>query len=113
MIGQRDSAGWQCVGFNPQSQVSTWIKPDGDEDMLIEERQEIGAILDHNTAARNVAEAGWKGDGLHRVAAIPMAMAHERDSFLHGALQAQDAKALAGVLNDSDFAKLRTKEGAI
>ena len=113
MIGSYDPSGWRCVAHNPSTGVSTWIIPDGDEDVLIQERQDISALLDENTAQRNIASDNWKGDGLHSVARIPLIMAHEKDGFVHGALKAGDGDALAKFLNDGDYAKLRTKEGQL
>lgn len=103
---------WCCLAYNPQSGVSTWAMPDGDG-VLIQERQEVSALLDENKAIRNVASETWKGDGLHSVARIPLAMAHDTNSLLGGAIKAGDTPVVNSVLNDGDFQKLRTKEGSL
>lgn len=113
MIHTQDSSGWTCVAYNPISGVSTWLKPDGDEDLLVQERQDIRALLDENQALRSIAAPDWKGDGLHSVARIPLAMLHDDQSLLGGAVMANDDKVVARLLNDSDYRKLRTKDGRI
>jgi hypothetical protein len=106
---------WVCVASNPVSGVSTWIKPDPDtpDGVLIQERQDVSALLDANKAQKNVASSNWKGDGLHSVARIPLAMLHAKDSYIGDAIREQDDKAVSRFLNDSDNEYLRTKGGNI
>ncbi len=104
-----DAQGFECVHRDPDTGVSTWIKPDGDG-MIVQTRQDVSAILDANMAERNMARPGWKGD-YHRVASIPSVLAYEPGNPLFEAMQAQDTKFVKKVLNDGDFSKLRTKDG--
>lgn len=101
--------GWTQVEYNPLSGVSTWIKIEG-EVTLVQERQDVDKLLDENTAQRNIAQAGWKGD-YHSVARIPLAMLHAKGGYLGDAMREGDDRAVSRFLNDSDNSKLRTKEG--
>lgn len=101
---------WVCIAENSQSGVSTWIMDDG-EHLHLEERQDIGALLDENRAIRNVTSSGWGGDGMHSVARVPLAMAHDANGLIGGAMKAGDHDFLKKKLNDSDFEYLRTKDG--
>ena len=114
MIGTEEN-GWRCIGFNPASGVSTWWTPDPDdpEGILVQERQDVSALLDENKAQLNIASNNWKGDGLHSVARIPSAMAMDDRSLIGGALKEGDDKVVTRLLNDSDYSKLRTKEGTL
>lgn len=105
--------GWQCLAYNPVSGVSTWITqdPDDPEGAIIEERQNVKALLDKNKAQRNMASDNWKGDGLHSVAKIPLVMMHDKNLGIQEAAIEGDDKYIADVLNDSDYQNLRTKEG--
>lgn len=104
--------GWLLLAENKQSGVSTWAKYEGD-DVIIQERQDVDALLDDITAQRNVAEDGWKGDGLHSVARIPLAMLHDTQDGIGRAIKAGDDDYVTKFLNDSNFGKLRTKEGML
>lgn len=100
---------WIKIDENPQSGVSTWILDDGEE-VTVQTRQDMGALLDQNRAERNMKADGWQGDW-HSVARIPLAMLH--DTAMGDALRAGDDKWINGKLNDSEFANLRTKEGKL
>ena len=106
------SGDWHCIGSNPASGVSTWIQADGDS-VNIQTRQDVSALLDENTAIRNVTAQGWKGDGLHSIARIPLSMLHDVKSPLGEAVKEGDDTYVARFLNNSDFARLRTKEGRV
>ena len=103
---------WQMVANNPLSGVSTWMLDDGD-DLHVETRQDVDALLDENKALKSVASHDWKGDGLHSVARVPLALVHDTNSLLGGAIAAGDDKIISKVLNDAEFRDLRTKEGKI
>ena len=103
---------WTCIAHNPQSGVSTWVTWD-DEGVVIEERQDVAALLDENKALASMASDGWKGDGLHSVARAPLAMVHDDKHYLGGAMKAGDDKAVAKFLNDSENRHLRTKGGTL
>lgn len=100
---------WYMLDENKQSGVSTWIMDDG-EDLNIQTRQDVNALLDENKAIRNMASDNWKGDW-HSVARVPLSMMH--DTSIGEALRAGDDKFVTAKLNDSDYANLRTKEGKL
>ena len=108
------SGGWVKLAENKAAGTSTWICPDPDdpEGVLIQQRQDVTALLDDITAQRNVASSNWKGD-YHSVARIPAAMAHDTHGQWHEAMREGDDAHIAKLLNDGDFAKLRTKGGVI
>lgn len=102
------------IAENPLTGVSTWIYPDPDNDdgVIIQEQQDVAALLDENTALRNIAADGWKGD-YHSIARIPLAMAHDPNAAIHHAMREGDDKWVSKFLNDSDNGKLRTKGGNV
>lgn len=103
---------WRCIASNPVSGVSTWIKEEADG-VLVQNRQDISALLDQNKAEANIAQKGWKGDGLHSVARLPISMIHDRKSYIGQAIAESDSKAVSRFLNNSDNRSFRTKEGNI
>lgn len=108
--------GWYCIACNSVSGVSTWVTQDpdgGPDDAIIQERQDIRAILDKNKAQRNMAKTGWAGEGLHSVAKVPLVMMHDKSFGIQEAAIDGDDKYIASVLNNSDYQGLRTKEGKL
>jgi hypothetical protein len=103
---------WVCWANNPESGVSTWVLDDG-EDLHIQTRQDVTALLDENTAQRNIAQSGWKGDGMHSVARVPLSMLHDPNGQFLPAMQEGDDRHIAKLLNDSDYGALRTKDGVL
>lgn len=101
---------WVCVANNPQTGVSTWHKYE-DDGVVIETRQDMGALLDENTAQRNIAEDNWKGD-YHSVARLPSEMLYGK-TYIGDAVRAEDDKAVSKFLNDIDNRLLRTKYGRV
>ncbi len=103
---------WRCIANNPASGVSTWAMDDG-EHLHIQTRQDVSALLDENKAIKNLAQPGWKGDSLHSVARVPLSMLHDNNSSFGRAVLEGDDAYVTKVLNDGDFANLRTKEGRL
>lgn len=103
---------WVCIAANNVSGVSTWAMFD-DEGVTIQERQDVTKLLDENMAIRNVSSDNWKGEGLYSVARVPLAMAHEKGSYIADAIKESDTKVINRVLNDIDYSKLRTKGGQL
>lgn len=87
----------------------TWVRtnPDGSQTYRTDYR--VDPVIDHNTAARNMASAGWKGEW-HRVASVPLNVFHDQ---LAEASRQDDKRFLSKWLNDGDNAKFRTKEGRV
>jgi len=100
---------WIKIDENAQSGVSTWLYDDGEE-LTIQTRQDMGALLDENRAEANLKDDNWQGDW-HSVARIPVSMLH--DTAFGDAIRAGDDQWITGKLNDSDFEYLRTKKGKI
>lgn len=107
------SDGWTCIARNPESGVSTWAMRGEGDDVYIQERQDLSALLDENKAIRNMSSQTWKGDGLHSVARIPLAMLHDKADGVGRAIDQHDNKWVTRFLNDSDNENLRTKSGVL
>lgn len=94
--------------------IETFHKEDGK--IFIKKHQEVDSMLDLNAVDRNHS-SGWKGD-MHKVASIPMIVVDQwREELKLKGYQECDPfhktnkTWLIARLNNSDFGKLRTKDG--
>jgi hypothetical protein len=92
----------------------------------LETKTDITPVIERNKALLAMAGDGWKGDGFHHVASIPMS-----DEFWHvisGMKRVKQAdgthtyeaqagedgeKQMLKILNDNQYLKLRTKGGKL
>lgn len=102
---------WRCIASNPLSGVSTWVKYEEDG-VLVQERQNLDALLDENKAQRNLAQNNWRGDW-HSVARIPLSMLHSKTEAVSDAVREGDTDWVRRFLNNSENEKLRTKDGRL
>tara|TARA_R110000822_G_scaffold259885_1_gene384933 strand:+ start:1658 stop:1978 length:321 start_codon:yes stop_codon:yes gene_type:complete len=80
---------------------------------IIRTSQDVEPLLNSNQSKFNEAERGWKGD-MHHVASIPKVVYDAWWKEFGGDPMASENKARTlAKLNNSDWAKLRTKEGRI
>lgn len=92
----------------------------------LEERTDVEPLIERNKALLASAGDGWKGDGFHHVASIPMTdefwhlisgmrrVRQDDGTFAWEAQAGEDSeKQLLKVLNDNTFLKLRTKGGKL
>ena len=69
----------------------------------------VDPTIDQNTAQRNLAQSGWKGDW-HHIGSVPLNIFHDQ---LAEATRQGDDRYLSKWLNDSDNRAWRTKDGTV
>jgi hypothetical protein len=102
---------WQLHGFDPATGRCVWQMFDGQKTVFRIDTP-VQATIDENTAARNAAPDGWKGD-YHRIASVPMQLLYDENLGLNKAIQQGDDKYLSRWLNSSDNRAWRTKNGSV
>ncbi|MBB3997198.1 hypothetical protein [Aureimonas pseudogalii] len=88
-----------------------WIRNNGDGSYTTCNQSLVDPILEANAEKRSETAGKRWGDG-QIVASIPNALLYG-DGYYAQARAAGDKPAMKKFLNDSDYAKLRTKEGRI
>lgn len=88
----------------------TWVKHEPDGSMTFRMDQHVDALLSRNAEQRSIARSDWKGDW-HHVASVPMSMLY--GGVFSEASKAGDMDYITRRLNDSEYSKLRTKDGRI
>jgi hypothetical protein len=89
-----------------------FLYDEGSEQWGIRAVQDVQPILDANKAAFDHDNRGWKGDGMHHVARIPMVVI-EKFKVEQGIDLLTDQAAMRQFLNDPDNKYFRTKPGQI
>lgn len=85
--------------------------------IVISKAQDVESMLDHNQIDRN-NDSGWKGD-MHKVASIPLIVCEQWIEELKALgrnpnlFHESNKLWFVSKLNNSDWGKLRTKEGVI
>jgi len=81
-----------------------------DDNYAVEDRQDVTNIIKDATNKRNETDKHTRyGDGLNKVASIPMSMYH--DWVKKG--YTKDQKKMKELLNSPDLRKFRTREGKV
>ena len=88
----------------------TWVKRDPDGTTTFRTDHHVDALLARNAEQRSLAKKDWSGDW-HHVASVPMTMLY--GGKWSDAHKAGDMDYITKRLNDSEFAKFRTKEGRL
>ena len=88
---------------------TVWARTNDDGTTTFRTDYRVDPTMDANTAMRNMASPGWKGDW-HKVASIPLNIYHDQ---IAEATRQDDMRYLSKWLNDSDNRAWRTKEGTI
>lgn len=88
----------------------TWVKYEPDGSTTFRMDQHVDAILSRAAEQRSLSKKDWGGDW-HHVASIPMSMLYGGE--FSEAHKAGDMDYIANKLNDSDYSRLRTKEGRL
>lgn len=101
---------WTLWDSDIQMGRYTWVKHNPDGSMTFRTDYSVDPTVDANTAMRNAASPGWKGDW-HKVASVPVSMMHQ--GYFADAVKADDQKAISKWLNDSDNRAWRSKEGRV
>jgi hypothetical protein len=102
---------WELLEWDAATGRTVWVWFDG-EKTHVRTDYPVASLIEQNTARRNAAVNGWKGDW-HHIASIPLNLLHDENTGLHKALVAGDDKHVSRFLNDSDNAAWRTKEGRV
>jgi len=100
---------WTLFDYDPQLKRQVWSRFNPDGSQTFRTDYEVEPTIDENTAMRNLASPGWKGD-YHKVASIPLNVFWDQ---LAEASKQDDDKFISKWLNDSDNRAWRTKEGRV
>jgi len=98
---------WRLFDYDPKLKRQVWVMDNPDGSQTWRTDYEVDPTIDINTAQRNLAQPGWKGD-YHHVASIPLNVFHDQ---LAEASRQNDQQYISKWLNDSDNRAWRTKEG--
>lgn len=101
--------GWSLYDYDIQSGRQVWVMHHDDGRMTFRTDYPVQPTIDQNTAQRNIAQDGWKGD-YHQIASIPLNVFHEQ--LAAASLQGDDAY-VSRWLNNSDNRAWRTKTGRV
>ncbi len=100
---------WRLIEYDPFTDISEWWLYRGDGSFTIRKIQHnVCDILDANQAELNSQLSSRWGEG-KKVASIPLVVFESLG--LDDALAAGDTAHMKRVLNDGDYAKLRTFKG--
>jgi len=101
---------WTLFSSDIRAGRYVWSRRNADGSVTFRTDTHCDAVIDQNTAQRNLSGSGWKGDW-HMVASIPKNIA-----WHSGVVEAQsqgDDKFVSRWLNNSDNRAWRTKEGRV
>ncbi|WP_421782618.1 hypothetical protein [Kiloniella litopenaei] len=105
----------RLLSHDPLTGVSQYYHDHGDgEGFDIETTQDVETVLSENKDIRN-KDTGRYGDGIHKVATIPMVVVHKlmKDGVIGINGEVADPARLRSFLNDPDNRYFRTKEGTV
>ena len=100
---------WTLVDGDVKMGRYVWAMTNPDGSTTYRTDYTVDPTVEANTAARNMADSGWKGDW-HKVASIPMPIYYDK---LHEAVTQDDMRFVDRFLNDSDNRAWRTKGGRV
>jgi len=100
---------WWLVDHDLKLGRTVWAMRNDDGSTTYRTDYAVQPTIDINTAQRNLAQDGWKGD-YHHIASIPLNVYHDQ---LAEASRQGDEKYLSNWLNDRDNLAWRTKAGRV
>ena len=100
---------WTLFDYDPQLKRQVWSRRNPDGSQTFRTDYEVDPTIEANTAMRNLASPGWKGD-YHKVASIPLNVFWDQ---LAEASKQDDDKYISKWLNDSDNRAWRSKDGRV
>ena len=100
---------WRLFDYDVKSGRQVWIITNPDGSVTTRTDYPVEPTIDINTAQRNLAQPGWKGD-YHHVASVPLNIFHDE---LAEASRQQDDRYISNWLNDGANSAWRTKEGRV
>lgn len=101
--------GWTLFSHNHQLKRTVWARDNGDGTTTYRTDYEVDPTVEINTAQRNMAEKGWRGD-YHHIASVPLNLFW---SEIAEASRQGDDKFISKWLNDRDRRAWRTKDGTV
>lgn len=101
--------GWTLFDYDVKMGRQVWYRDNDDGSRTWRTDYEVRDTIEANTAMRNEASKGFKGDW-HKVASIPMGIYYDK---LHEAVKQDDMAYVSRFLNDADNRAWRTKEGKV
>ena len=100
---------WRLFAYDPLFKRTIWIlHQDGEMHFRVD--FDVTQKIEENKQHRLLADKGWKGDGLHRIASVPLNTYYAE---LEPAKADGNTKYIDKWLNNSDNRAWRTKEGHI
>ncbi len=107
-----DTNGFCHIHTTDDGAVRTWVKREGGRLLVRHEMEEGSELWDANTGKRaEEAGRGW-GDG-RVVASMPLSLLTSPSHPFAGPWAEGDMKGVLSRLEDSDYAKVRTREGKL
>jgi hypothetical protein len=100
---------WTLFDHDVKLGRTVWAKKNDDGSTTFRTDYRVDPTIDVNTAQRNLAQPGWKGD-YHHVASIPLNVFHAE---LAEASRQGDERYISKWLNDGSNRAWRTKGGNI
>ena len=100
---------WTLFDHDVKLGRTVWARHNDDGSTTFRTDYRVDPTIDINTAQRNLAQPGWKGD-YHHVASIPLNIFYDQ---LAEASRQGDDKYISKWLNDSDQRAWRTKDGTV
>ena len=100
---------WTLVSHDVKLGRTVWSTQNPDGSTTFRTDYAVEPTIDENTALRNMASPGWKGD-YHRIASIPLNVFYDQ---LQPAIQQDDQRFISRWLNDGDNRAWRTKSGTV
>jgi hypothetical protein len=101
---------WRLLGFDPETGKTAWmLLQDDGVTLKVHTVMPVDGMLEENAQMRSMDSGNWAGD-VHMVSRMPI---HLWQRLVAPAVQQDDQKYVSKILNDSDYAKFRTKSGRV
>jgi hypothetical protein len=101
---------WRLLGFDPETGKTAWmLLQDDGVTLKVHTVMPVDGMLEENAQMRSMDSGNWAGD-MHMVSRMPI---HLWQRLVAPAVQQDDQKYVSKILNDSDYAKFRTKSGRV
>ena len=100
---------WTLFDYDMKMRRQVWVRENPDGSQTYRTDYEVDPTVEANTAQRNMATEGWKGDW-HKVASVPVGIYWDK---MAEAVRQDDMQYVSRFLNDSDNRAWRTKTGNV
>ncbi len=103
----------KILDYDEHTGLTTIYHGNHDGTFSLQTCQDVSGFLKQNKEASNNNSSGWKGE-MHEVASIPPIVWNQWwKEFGGNPMAKENRKRLIAKLNNTDFSKLRTKEGRL